>query len=316
MPRLLRACLLLILGLGADSAGAANHARDQWTVDAAQRLATRGEAKSLATAAVLLLSANAVGAKEGVRALDLAERAALAAPDDHPIGWIHLRVCEQTPGCDLPGVATTLRWTDADNAAPWMPMLAAAIRDKDDQAMEHALTGMAEGKRFYLYRNPTVTMLFDAVKAGGIAAPPGLTNADRARLDASVSFSARIIPPLRAVAEACKDVQTRPRRHEACVRIAALLQRSDTVAAQAEGYAVQKRLFPPDAREVRTAVERLKNLESRMRAERRFETAFLPWFNNRLALHRLALMRQFAREEDVMNAILREHHIYGDLSHD
>jgi len=313
VPSLRNACVALLLGLGANLA-AANHAHDQWSIGAARQLAAREDPKSQATAAVLLQAAG--GSGDGLRALDLAERAALAAPDDHLIGWIHLRVCEQTPGCDLPGVATTLRWTDADNAAPWLSMLAGAARDRDEQATERALTGMAEAKRFYLYWNPAVTMVFDAIKAAGVAAPPGRSNADHSRLDTAYGFAAIALPPLRPIIDTCKDVQGRPRRHDFCVKIAGLLQRSDAVIAQTEGYSMQKRLFAPDSREARAALERQKNLETRLRAERKFATAFLPWFNNRLALHRLALMRQFAREEEVMNAILREHHIYGDTSHD
>jgi hypothetical protein len=304
-----------MLGLGANLAGA-NHARDQWSVGTARQLAARGDAKSLATAAVLLQSANSWGASDGLHAIDLADRAALAAPDDHAIGWIRLRICEQTPGCDLPGVATTLRWVDADNAAPWLSMLAAAIRDRDEQAVDHALAGMAGAKRFYLYWNPTVTMVFDTLKGAGAKAPPGMSNADHTRLDVAYGLSILVIPPLRPISEACKEVVAKSRHHEACVKVAALLQRGDAVVSQNEGYAVQKRLFAMDSREARTALERQKNLETRMRAERRFETAFLPWFNNRLALHRLSLMRQFPREEDVMNAVLREHHIYGDPLHD
>jgi len=143
-----------MLGLGASLAGA-NHARDQWSVGTARELAVRGDAKSLATAALLLRSANSLGASDALHAIDLADRAAQAAPDDNAIGWIHLRICEQTPGCDLPGAATTLRWVDADNAAPWLSMLSAAIRDKDEPAVDHALAGMAAAKRFYLYWNPS-----------------------------------------------------------------------------------------------------------------------------------------------------------------
>jgi hypothetical protein len=313
--RLFKAWFLVGLGLGAGAAHA-KHARDLWSVGTARELLSRGDAKSLATAAILLQSANALAANGGLHAIDAADRAALEAPDDHAIGWIRLRICEQTPGCDLPGVATTLRWVDADNAAPWVSMLSAAIHDKDEQAADRALAGMAGAKRFYLYWNPTVTMVFDALKGAGARAPPGMSNADHSRLDAAYGISTLVLPPLRPVPEACKDARPASRRHEPCARIAALLQRGDAVVSQMEGYAIQKRLFPVDSKDARIAAEHQKTLESRMRAERKFETAFLPWFNNRLAVHRLALMRQFAREEDVMNAVLREHHVNGDAPHD
>jgi len=303
------------MGFLADVAGA-NHARDQWSVGTARELAARGDAKSLATAAVLLQSANPIGANDALRAIDLADRAAEEAPDDNAIGWVRLRICEQTPGCDLQGVATTLRWVDADNGAPWLSMLAAAMKDKDEQAVDHALSGMAGAKRFSLYWNQTVTMVFDALKSAAVIAPPGMSNADHSRLDVAYGLSIIVIPPFRPISEACKDARALSRHHDVCVKIVALLQRGDTLVSQGEGYAVQKRLFPPDSKEVRMAVEHQKNLESKMRAERKFETAFLPWFNNRLALHRLALMRQFPREEDVMNAVLREHHINGEPLHD
>jgi hypothetical protein len=303
------------MGFGATVAGA-NHARDQWSLGTARRLAARADAKSLATAAVLLQAASSSSANDGLRAIDLADRAAAAAPDDHAIGWIHLRICEQTPGCDLQGVATTLRWVDADNAAPWLSMLATAVKDKDEQAVDHALAGMAEGRRFYVYWNPTVAMVFDALRAAGVGAPPGMSNADHQRLDVAYGLSILVIPPIRPLVEACRDAQGKSRHHDACLKIAALLQRGDTVASQSEGYSIQKHLFAAESKEVRTAVERQKSLEAKMRAERKFETAFLPWFNNRLALHRLALMRQFPREEEVLNAVLREHHIYGDPPHD
>ena len=322
MPRPRKPFARAVLGLGvilsfATQAAAPTRNHDAWTVDAVRTLVVRGDARSLATAAMLVQTANRPEGIDGLHGIDLAERAALASPGDRAIGWIRFRVCELTPGCDVPGAATTLRWTDADNAAPWLSTLAAAMKDKDDQAQDRALAGLSEGKRFYLYWNPAAVLVFDAYKAVGITGPRGGATSDHARLDLAAALSASIVvPAFRPLMDACRETQGRQRRREFCIKIAGLLQRADAVSSQLEGYAIQRRLYAPDSKEARSATDHQKNLESRKATAGKFETAFLPWFNNRLALHRLALMRQFPREEDVLNAVLREHHINGETPHD
>jgi hypothetical protein len=319
VPRPLKVCLLACLVLGAPLgvASPAQRARDPWSTDAIRSLVVRGDARSLAAAAMLLQTAGPPAGLDGLHAIDLAERAMQAMPDNRAIGWIHFRICELTPGCDVPGAATTLRWVDADNAAPWLSTLAAAVREHDELAEDRALSGMSETRRFALYSNATMILVFDAYKAVGITGPRGAPKSDHERLALATSLTDAVATPaFRPLTDACKDTQGRMRRRDLCIRAAALMQHADSVSAQLEGFSMQKRLSAPDSKEVRTAGERQRNLESKRAGARRFETAFLPWFNNRLALHRLALMRQFAREEDVLNAILREHHVDGEASHD
>jgi hypothetical protein len=283
-----------------------------WRAAAAQVLAARGDAESLATAAALTFlgppsrSRTETG-KAAAAALDYAVKASELAPDNAAILWLRLRLCTNAPGCDIREAATTMRWVDADNGAAWLPTLAAAQRDRDSTEIDRVLNDMAEGTRFDVYLERAAVLMFDALKQVRDALPKHYTDSDVARLDEAIGIAnAAMIPSFSALINACAEAVSTERR-EACVRLSKTLQRADAIMAQLVGFAMERRLMPTDPKELRTIAERRHLLEWRAAAANQADAPVLPWTKNAHARWRLAAMRTSPREEDVCIAILREH---------
>ncbi len=236
----------LALGTGSLECTAAPRAGKYpaWRADAAQVLAHRGDARSLATAAALCFVASGARARAepaaSKAAVDLATRASELDPQSPSIGWLRLQLCASSAGCDIREAATTLRWVDADNGAVWLPTLAAVQKDNDPVEIDRILSDMAEGSRFDFYWNPTVVLLFDGLKRASSDLPPQYLHSDLARLSEALLVAGNeIIPPLGAVTNACRDPASAERR-ESCIKLARVMQRADTVAAQMVGLHIEK----------------------------------------------------------------------------
>ena len=278
-----------------------------WYHGAAATLETRSDAASLAAAALLIQGADPRSTDAAARALHLVERALEADPANHALGWMRLRLCEKSPGCDAGEAAASMRWLDPDNAAAWLTALQRAAAERDETAIEHALAGMAQASHLRYYWNPTVVMALDALRAqgGGERHAP----ATHAQLETVIAFALPVLVPApQPLFDACPAGAAAP-RHDICQRVALLLQSADTVAAQLAGYSLQRRLAPPESPQARSALEHHRALEARVAREGKFQSAFLPWFRNRIAAHRIELMRRHEREEDCINAVLLEHHV-------
>jgi hypothetical protein len=278
-----------------------------WYHDATAALEARSDAASLATAALLIHGTEPHSADAAMHALRLVERAVQADPTNHALGWLRLRLCEKAPGCDAGEAAASMRWLDPDNAAAWLTALQRAAAEQDETAIEHALAGMSQASRLRYYWNPTLVMALDALHAQ--LARDRHAPAAHAQLARVAALApAALVPSSQPLFDACQATAPAPRR-DTCQHIATLLQSADTIAAQLAGYSLQRRLAPPESAQARIAQERHRALETRVAREARFETAFLPWFRNRVAVHRIELMRQHEREEDCINAVLQEHHV-------
>ena len=72
----------------------------------------------------------------------------------------------QSTGCEVKGVATTLRWVDADNGAAWLPILATAYKERDWHEVDRVIVEMAAAPRFDLYWNRLVVLMTDALRKG------------------------------------------------------------------------------------------------------------------------------------------------------
>ncbi|MGA2398462.1 MAG: hypothetical protein ABSG30_10435 [Steroidobacteraceae bacterium] len=281
-----------------------------WRTAAAQTLARRDDARSLATAAALcfVASGSKVRADPAAAktAVDLAARASELDPRNPSMGWLRLQLCANSAGCDIREAATTLRWVDADNGAVWLPTLAAVQKDKDPAEIDRILSDMAEGSRFDFYWNPTVVLLFDTLKRANGDLPPHYLPSDLARLsEVMLVAGEEIVPPLSAVMSACRDPVSAERR-ESCLRLAKVMQKADTVAAQIAGLHIEKHLVPADGKEAHAVAERRRVLEWRVASANREEGPVLPWLKNAMARQRIAEMRAAPREEDVDIAILRQ----------
>jgi len=307
-------CLLVLALLAAQSAPAWASAADAplpWRAAAQQPLIARGDAGSLATAATLAFGQARLKtdpAKPEAAAADLAARAAALAPQSPAIGWVHLQLCAQAAGCDIRDAATTLRWVDADNAAAWLPSLAAAQKDKDTVEIDRILADMAQGARFDLYGNRIVVLMVDSLKKVRNDLPRQAPRSDLARLWISIGIvGEELLPSFSPLLEICREPSAGTERREACLKVSKIMQRSDAVIAQMGGFALEKRLVAPDGKEAQAIAERRRVLEWRRSAAAQFDTTLLPWVMNARARSRLAHMRALPREEDVCLAILREH---------
>jgi hypothetical protein len=282
-----------------------------WRADAAQALARRGDARSLATAAALCFVASGSRVRApttvGKAAVDLAARASELDPQSPSIGWLRLQLCASSAGCDIREAATTLRWVDADNGAVWLPTLAAVQKDNDPAEIDRILSDMAEGSRFDFYWNPIVVLLFDGLSRASGDLPPHYLSSDLARLSEALLVAGNeIIPPLGAVTIACRDPASAERR-ASCIKLARVMQRADTVAAQVAGLQIEKHLELADAKETRTLAERRRVLEWRETSANLDDG--LPWRRSAMARERIAEMRAEPREEDVDLAFLRKHRL-------
>jgi hypothetical protein len=203
-----------------------------------------------------------------------------------------------------------MRWVDPDNAAAWLPTLAAAQRDRDTTEVDRILGDMARTNRFDLYWNRIVVLMFDALGAAR-SALPGASDSSRY---AAVSGIAKgeVIPPFAPLVDACRESAMLAERRDLCLRISKPMQRGDTIAAQMAGFSIERRLLAPDSKEGRAIAERRRVLEWRVAAAANLDSPLLPWTKNARVRARIAQMRAMPREEDVCIAILRKHKMAVD----
>jgi hypothetical protein len=281
-----------------------------WRAAAARALAGRGTADSLATAAALTFvgppsRSKAETARAATAALELADKAVELSPGNPTIGWLRLQLCAAAPGCDIRETATTLRWVDADNGAPWLPLLVVAQRDKDSVEVDRFLANMAEGARFDVYANRATVLMFDALRDARGSLPAHYLTSDLTRLaEASGLAEAAVIPAFSPIINACREAA--PERRDLCRKLSSTLQRADTVLAQLVGFSIARRLTPQDSKELRGLAERRHLLEWRAAAADQSDASQMPWLKNANARSRLAILRRYARQEDADMALLRE----------
>jgi len=316
--------LLMVLALAllhAAAAMAARAPRDAgaeidvyaaWRGTAAGILAARGDAHSLAAAAALTYVGPASRPRTDVMkaasaALDFAVKASELAPEDAAISWLRLQLCANAVECDLRDAATTMRWVDAENAAAWLPTLATAQRDRDTVEVDRLLMDMAHDSRFDLYGNLTIVRIYDALKKVRGQLPGNYARSDLARLTEAMGVgSEAVTPSFSPLINACREAPGTERR-ESCLKLSKTLQRSDAVLAQLVGFAIERRLTPPDSKDQRMLAERRRVLEWRLASANLSDSPLLPWLQNARARARAAIIRATPREEDSCTAILRAH---------
>jgi hypothetical protein len=318
--RLLTLLLALTSLLPFQSSGAASNTVGQNQIfrsQAAKVLANRSDANSLLTAAALRFSGAAGRPKPKTAAQDsqkpaseLIAQAAALAPQSAAIAWMHLQICAETAACNTAEVATVMRWIDADNGASWMPILAAAHKDKDVVEIDRVLDDMAHAPRFDLYLSRLTVVMFDVLRAERHALPSEYAASDWARFtEVHGIATAEAVPSFSALAEVCRDIAAAPERRDVCLKLARIMQKGDAVATQLAGFGIERRLVLPDSKEARSIAERRRLLEWRVAAAAQFDLPLMPWAKNTRSRARLDEMRLHAREEDVCIAILREHKV-------
>lgn len=290
------ACALLLVQPALAAPNEARTRLHDWKLAAISALAARGDANSLATAAML---STAGGAELAVRASEL-------APESAPLAWIKLRLCALTMGCDFRDAATAMRWVDADNPIAWLPTLDVAQHDQDTVEVERILFDMSQGKRFMAYTVPVSVLMFDALDAVAPELPREVVDTDASRLALVMAIAqARLVPAFSALEDACRDSPQGSERRDSCLTIARRLQHSDTVAGELAGIALERRTWPPESREARTLAERRRLLDWQQRTAERFDSPLLPWVRPRHTRWHLEQMRALHREQDVLLAVIQ-----------
>jgi hypothetical protein len=287
-----------------------------WQSAAVQALAMRGDANSLATAAALRFHNwrtqprpnGIVPPSPSPSGPQLAAQASELAPQNPAIVWLHLQLCAETPGCNNREVAIVLRWVDPENSVAWMSELADAQRDKDTVESDRVLADMARATRFDLYRNQIIILMFDALTGIRREVPSSFDGSDLAKLLTVQGVAdPQISPPLFPLFDACREPALGSERREDCLKVAKLMQKSDTVLMQLAGFSIERRLLAPDSREVRNLAERRHLLEWRVAAAGKLSFSILPWTQKARARALIAEMRLRPREEDVCIALLRQY---------
>jgi len=274
-----------------------------WKAAAIAALLRRADADSLGTAAALAFGRDV----QRPTALELAMRASELAPGNAALGWVQVRLCANTAGCDVRDAATAMRWLDPENAAAWLPTLAAALRDKDAVEVDRVLADMAQGERFDIYWNRIAVIMFDALKGVAKSLPRGAVDSDSARLGVVLDLvAAEFVPGFAPLFEACHESLAGTERRESCQKIAKNMQQGDTIMAEIAGLNIEKRFVAGDGREFRALSERRRVLDWRVAGADLFDAPMLPWLKDAHARWRVARMRSLRRDEDVLLAILRE----------
>lgn len=270
---------------------------------AVQALILKGDADSLAAAALLSWKRPATPT-----ALELAGNAADLAPQNAPIGWLHLQMCALSTGCELRGVATTLRWVDADNGTSWLPILANAYKERDWHEVDRVIGEMAAAPRFDLYWNRLVVLMTDALRKARATLPKQYAATDAERYELVSETLSELIPGFSPLLDACRLAPNGSDRRNECVHLARSMQHGDTVEAQIAGFGLARRLLPADSHESKQLADRRRVLEGRVAAVERLDAHATEAGQNAWVRRRLAKMRTLPREEDVCIAILREKH--------
>ncbi len=287
-----------------------------WTNKAVRALLTRKDANSLATAGALEFYDSSMHAAAAAPpaptaaappALQLLAEAGELAPQSAAIAWMHLQLCAAAPACNSREVATVLRWVDPDNSAAWMSELADAHKEKDSVEIDRVLADMARGTRFDLYRNEIVMMMFDALSGIRRQVASSFDGSDLAKLITVVAVTdAEITPPLPPLFDVCREPNTGSERRQDCLKLAKIMQRSDTVIMQLAGFTLEKRMLPAEGKEARSLAERRHLLEWRTAQASNLDYSIVPWTQKARTRARIAQMRLRPREEDVYIALLRQ----------
>ena len=174
--------------------------------------------------------------------------------------------------------------------------------------IDRVLADMARGRRFDLYWNRIVVLMFDALTRVRSALPRGYAASDAARLETvSGIASGEIIPAFSPLVEICRESAAQSERRESCFKLAKVMQHADTIIAQLAGFSIERRLVAADGKEARLIAERRRLLEWRVSEAAKIDAPMLPWTKAARMRERLAHMRLLPREEDVCLAILRDH---------
>ena len=280
--------------------------RAAWTAQTVDALIAQGDASSLMAAALLFRDPRQLSLV-GPEPLTLAERAQERAPTDPAAAWLRYALCAGTVTCDAVSSGARLRMLDPDNGMGWWPDLQLSVTNRDVAASDQILDHLANAQSFRVYFNPTAVQVTDAL--GRVSGPAAralhLHGQSMALMTAMGGFAAQGIPPLQVLSNACRDATHAAARRATCMKIfSTLMNTADSTLLQSFGASLSLRLAPRGSTEF-LAAERWHRTQDWRNAQ--FGILFNSWRIAAALKVQLTAMRQFAREEDSVLAVLRHY---------
>jgi hypothetical protein len=293
-----------------DTLKAAHEKAQIWSAAAAHALEMRGDARSRLAAGVILASNAPADSPPMITAVALMGDEADALSENRGLGAMRMRICQRLKSCDSLGMAATMRWLDADNAATWLPNLENAYEDHDEVQLDRVLVDMAQSKRFFLYVDAAALVMLQATTAANSPASSGARGAVWDYVNDVISiYTPFLIPSPVPVLRVCSQATPNPQRRDSCLKVAALLQQGDSVLFQVFGLLIQRHFAMADFKTVHQLNERRRVLDWRQQAFANEMRPFLPWSRRRVATTYAELLPLHSRQEDLITALLRANNI-------
>lgn len=242
--------------------------------------------------------------KKPTEALSLAQRAASVAPQRPDVAWLHLQFCERVARCQTEPLESRLKKLAPDNAVVWLSALKRAQADKDAQAQ--ILAAMERAQRFTSYWTTLASCLTTALHASTPSRtdPQASAPLTAALTETTQWLSALTLSSFSPMSAACSAERVRdPARRSACERIAQLLQRADSYAAEGLGLGIAQRLAAPGSEAAKDVERRVEALAYLNRTAAAVVEAQIE--RDKFSAEMLDLMKALPREQDVSLAILR-----------
>lgn len=255
--------------------------------DAAEVLAARQDADSLAAAGVLTHH-------QPDRSRSLIAQATRVAPDRADLAWLHIRACAAAASCDAEELDARLQDLDGDNGVGWFGALVRATQRGDGQARDSALAAIGQSGRMDLYWNPLVARLSRQI------ASTGMVSSYEAQIETIGRLAGYAIPALQHLSRACTGERLmQDDVTEVCGGVIRSLLNSDTVIIESMGTSLARQVLADDSRERVEATEAQRTLDRRVQ----FAGDVSAWIQSHPQEH-LDLLEQHRREQDVFEAVL------------
>lgn len=239
------------------------------------------------------------------RALQTIEQALSQAPNRAELVWLAARLCADVPGCEPERYEARLRKLDPGNGVVWMGPLARAQAKNDNAAELQILEALSREERFDVYWNVLLREGALAVSAQTrdrkqlLNGP--LTNALN---EVAAWLTAVAVPSFTGLANVCtRERATTPDMAQRCNRIANVLQRGDTFAAEAVGLGIAQRVVPDNSPSKIAIAERVDTVTYQHDTARTVMNNQVE--REKLSAELIELMGKLRREQDVSLAVLR-----------
>jgi hypothetical protein len=228
-------------------------------------------------------------------------RATEVAPDRADLMWLHMRICNESRGCEPEPVEARFRKADPRNGSAWLGLLARAQMRRDARAEEQIIEAMSRAENFNVRWTSLLWRLTEAIRATvGSNEQPTSTALDQA----TELLSAAAVPAFAPISAACSPQSTREsNRAIQCERIAQALQNSDTTLAEGIGLGIAQRVAAPGSAAATMLDSRVITLTYRSQVAGSVIRSQVE--REKFSLEMLELLKKLPREQDVSLAILR-----------